>query len=57
VTPKVGWYTTLCCAEDLRRIDDESDLASLLDTADEDGRRFWATEEEARAELWPATLT
>jgi hypothetical protein len=49
--PQVGWYTTICCDLDLRQIDNEIELAQVLEDADEFGRRFWATKEAALAEL------
>lgn len=49
--PQVGWWTAMCCEEDLRQIEDAADLASLLEDATEVGRMFWPTKEAALADL------
>lgn len=51
--PRVGdWYAE-CCIEDFEQIQDEEDLAFILELYDDmdTGGRFWATEEPARTEL------
>jgi hypothetical protein len=48
--PQIGWYATVCCVLDLKRIKDEEELAEIA-SDDELGWRCWPTLDEAIAEL------
>jgi hypothetical protein len=49
--PEVGWWTTICCDEDLRQIENAADLSECLADAEEVGRTFWPTKEAALRDL------
>ena len=52
--PQVGWWTTICCEEDLQQIETEEQLLDLMARVKEDiedegftHRQFWPTKEAA----------
>lgn len=55
--PKVGWWASFCCEEDLHQIKDEADLAEHLEEDSDDkedgihGYDYWHTKEEALSEI------
>jgi hypothetical protein len=48
---QVGWYATVCCILDLRRIKDREDLDHIRE--DECDWQLWPTLDEAIADLRP----
>lgn len=55
-TPKVGWWATVCCEEDLTQIKTEADLQEMLEW-DKDledagvSYTYWPTKEAALSDL------